>query len=63
MTKGWVYNSCTIFTRFKSKQEKNQGCGSETINFGPDPTYQVISDPDPGQTKVSDPADPDPQHW
>jgi hypothetical protein len=68
MTKGWVYNPCTIFTRFKSEQDKNQDCGSKTINFGSGSDFQVnygfgsdyqaisYPDPDPGQTKNSDPG-------
>jgi len=57
MTKGWVYNHCTIFTRFKSNQEKNSFVDPKQIisdsDPDPDPTFQSITDPDPDPTSRS----------
>jgi len=55
MTKGWVYNHCTIFTRFKSKQEKTRVVDPKLLPgiSDPDPTLQLITDPDPDPTTSS----------
>ena len=56
MTKAWVpylYNHCTIFTRFKSKQEKNSFVDPKLLISDPDPTFQSITDPDPNPTSRS----------
>ena len=76
MTKGWVYNPCTIFTRFKSKQEKTRVVDPKLLISDPDPdqTFQSITDPDQTtrsfriririqvRQKFRIRADPDPQH-
>jgi len=45
MTKGWVYNHCTIFTKFKSKQEKTRIVDRKLLISDSDPTFQSITDP------------------
>jgi len=62
MTKGWIYNPCTIhihLIQIKRVPSHVMGSGSVTNNFGYDPTCQFITDPAPSCQVIFDP-DPDP---